>query len=103
MREIARVKQERWSVGQGSDPCDGVAQRRGDVGIRSLVEADVTVADLHETEVRRGFRRRVAPVIERDGLENAARHGPYGARAYPCHAVQESAPVPSMFVVCHSI
>ena len=46
--EALALQQERRRVRQCLDLRDGVAQRCRDVGIRGLVEPDVTVADLHE-------------------------------------------------------
>ena len=48
MRQVAGVQQERRLLGCGLDLGDRTAQRRGDIGIRWFVEADVAVADLHE-------------------------------------------------------
>src|SRR5437667_10426422 len=48
MREVAGVQHEGRLRGCGLDLCDRSAQRRGDIGIRGFVEADVAVADLHE-------------------------------------------------------
>ena len=59
-------------------------QRRGDVGVGGLVEADVAVADLDEGEV--GLLVGVMRLAEgaRDG--NAAGEGPDQAGAGPGHA-----------------
>ena len=53
LREIAGVQDEIRRLRQRIDPRDGLAEGRGDIGIRRLVKADVAVADLHEVERRR--------------------------------------------------
>ena len=50
VREIAGVQHERRRFGCRLDLRDRRAQRRGDVGVRRLVEADVAVADLDEAQ-----------------------------------------------------
>ena len=75
MGEVAGVQHEgRW-LGCGLDLRDRGAQRRGDIGVRGLVEADVAVADLREPKAAAaGMRRPRAPglpganmVIRADG------------------------------------
>src|SRR5712671_7014507 len=77
---------------------DRRSQRRGDVRVRVLVEADMAVTDLHEPQaVRRDTG--VRGLFDRRALEDAAGHGPDRARADPRHAFQEAAAIPFRLVV----
>ncbi len=67
LADVACVKDERRPVGQGVDPFDRRLERRGDVGVRFLAEADVAVADLGEEEL---------------ALEGARAQLPKGAQAH---------------------
>ena len=59
VRQVAGVEDQVGGRGQGVDLGDGRLQRRDHVGVSGLVEADVSVADLHEAEARglRGLLR----------------------------------------------
>src|SRR5689334_7126882 len=46
LRDVARMQDERWTLGKGIELRDGQAEGRGDVLVRFLIEADVTVRDL---------------------------------------------------------
>ena len=52
------MQHERRLLRRGLDLRDRGAQRRGDVGVRRLVEADVAVADLHEPQAAAAGRVR---------------------------------------------
>ena len=92
VREIAGVQHERRRLRFGLDLRDRGAQRRGDVGVCRLVEADVAVADLDEAQA--AAARRAAP-SGRDrsaraaSPQHAAGHRPDGPGADPGHALQE--------------
>src|SRR5579872_535739 len=87
-------------VGHGIDFVDRRLQSSGDIRIRRLVEADVTVADLDKAEVRAfgGIFILAAAFCEGPRYRDAAAHGPDQARARPCHALQESATVNTVVV-----
>ena len=53
MRDVAGVQEQGGALGQGVYFSDGSFERGGDVLIRRLVEADVAVAELDESEVGR--------------------------------------------------
>src|SRR6476469_6685762 len=61
----------------------------GDIGIGRLVEPDVTVADLHKSEVLT-VRLRIA---QQAGYRYAPCKAPYHSRSSPLHAFQKAAPV----------
>src|SRR5262249_31448721 len=95
-------------LGRCLDLRDCLAQRRRYVFVRLFVEADMTVADLNESEAV--FLTSLAPhraasrLLDRHALEYAPGQRPHRARADPCHAVQEVATVPFRLVVlllCH--
>src|SRR6478609_10389247 len=51
LRDVSGMEQERRLDGHRIDLSDRGAKRGGHVGVCGFVEADVTVADLHEEEV----------------------------------------------------
>src|SRR6266702_684192 len=86
MGEVAGVEHEGRSFGQGVNFRHRLPQGGGDVFVRFLVETNMAVADLDETQVRPGgHRSRVGTRTERLGPENAAGHGPEDASAGPGH------------------
>jgi hypothetical protein len=48
--QVTGVEHERRRLGRGRDLGNRLAKRRRDVGVRRLVESDVTVADLDEPQ-----------------------------------------------------
>src|SRR5208282_1376875 len=98
LTQIASVNDEIRCVEHRVDLVDRGLQGSGDVRIGWLVETDVTVADLHESEVRAfaGLSPIVFGECARD--RNAAAHGPDQACTRPCHALQEPASVDSVVV-----
>jgi hypothetical protein len=75
-------------------------QRSGHVLVGRLVEADLTVADLNEAEVRSVRAVRGSTVFCRGGKEpgrwHAASHRPQKAGAGPGHAAEKTASIDSI-------
>ena len=89
--EVARVENQVRLMDGGVDLVDGHLQGTVDVSIRRLVEADVAVADLNESEVG-GFDLAFLSAEElRAGY--AAGERPYYSGAGPLHALQKAAAV----------
>src|SRR5439155_22228788 len=98
--QVARVEHEGRSSGQRIDFRDRLTQGCSDIFVRFLVEADVAVADLDETQIRPGSEgSRVGNPAESLRLEDAAGHGPEDTGASPSHAVEETAAVNAVFVM----
>ncbi len=93
MGDIAGVKDQCGLLAHPVDEVDCLRERRVDVGIGVLAEADVGVTDLHEQRFP-GFRSRFR-VRRRDGQidgrEDSARQGEQGTGAAEGHAFQGSA------------
>ena len=89
--EVAGVENQVRLLDGGVDLVDGHLQGTVDVSIRRLVEADVAVADLNESEVG-GFGLAFLSAEElRAGY--AAGERPYYSGAGPLHALQKAAAV----------
>ena len=90
------VRSPVWSS-NACDPRAGVdlahrsLERAGDILIRRLFEADMTVAELDEREVRRLGRRRL--LAEHSRRKQAAADGPDHSGAGPGHALEEPASI----------
>src|SRR5262249_10229587 len=94
MRQVAGVQHERGRVGQRVDFGHRLAQRRGDVLVRLLAEADMAVADLNKAEIRAGaYAVGIGRLAEALRAQNASRHRPKHSRAGPGHAFEEPATV----------
>src|SRR5580698_9835743 len=101
LRELAQitgVDDEIRRVRHRIDLVDRRLQSSGDVRIRRFVKADVTVADLHKTEVP-AFAGTFAVIFgECPRHWYAAAHGPDQACTGPCHAFQEPATIDTIVV-----
>ena len=95
------MQHERGRIWFSLDLLDGRTKRRGHVGIRRLVEADMTVADLNEAETAAAMRhrRRQGCLAERRPSQDPARHGPCGARTDPRHALEKVSPIQLALVI----
>jgi hypothetical protein len=85
---VARVHDERRPLRQRIDARDALLERPDHIGVRWLVEPDVTVADLHEAERPRCARG--AHITQRTRGEAAASERPHDAGPGPRHALQEA-------------
>ena len=103
MREITGVQHERGLFWCRLDLRHRRPQRRGDISVRRFVEADMTVADLDESDpaAHAGAVARPAPLrlLDRHAFEHAARQGPHRAGTDPGHALQKPATIKVPFVV----
>src|SRR5947207_15878085 len=95
MREITGVQHERGLFWCRLDLRHRRPQRRGDISVRRFVEADMTVADLAESDpaAHAGAVARPAPVRLPDhrACEHAARQGPHRACTAPAPALLKAA------------
>ena len=89
LADVARVHDERGLLRQRADACDGFPKAGPGVRIRRLVEADVTVAHLDESQARGGSAGKGAFHTHCD--RRAAADGPQHARSRPRHALQQAA------------
>src|ERR1700761_7986625 len=97
------MNHELWRLlahGSSVDPVDRRLQRAGHIRIRSFVEPDVAVADLHEGKVTgRAMHRRGAGLHrlrQQSRARNASRKGPQQACPCPCHASKKIAAIDSV-------
>ena len=89
--EVARVENKIRLLDGGVDLVDGHLQGTVDVSIRRLIEADVAVTDLNESEVGRFGLAFLSAEELRAGY--AAGERPYYSGAGPLHAFQKAAAV----------
>src|SRR5277367_2362078 len=76
------------------DFVDSDLQRAGYILVGCLIEANMTVADLHEREVLNDLLlSRICRVGQQLGSRHARNERPDEPRARPCHALQEVPPV----------
>ena len=94
LRDIARVEEKRGLDLEGIDLGDRRPKGRGHIVVRGFVEADVTVAYLHEEEL--ALLRCLSTEARRAGDASADR--PQQACPDPCHAAQEVAPIDAVRV-----
>src|SRR6476660_4406123 len=100
MSQVPGVQHEGRCLGERIDLCDRVAQGRGDVFVGVLVEADMAITDLDETQVSTGCSvRSVRTSVEGLRTENATRDGPEDPRTGPRHAFKKPPAVDSVLVV----
>src|SRR5580704_17940680 len=85
-------------VGHRVNLVDRRLQSRGDIRVSRLVEADVTVADLHESKVRTFARTSIGGLREYSRPRNATAHRPDQACTCPCHALQKSTTIDAVVV-----
>jgi hypothetical protein len=102
VREVAGVEDEGGRLGRRLDFGDRRPERRRDVRVGRLVEADVAVADLREAQPAHHAAVPAAAhgLLDRRALQHAARHRPERPRPDPCHAGEKAAP-PAVDFVCH--
>ena len=93
LRDVAGVQNERGALRQRVHLVHCFLQSGGDILVRFLAEADVTVAHLHEEDA---LALRIAQ--ERQPAHgkrawNATSHSPDGGRSRPRHAAEKAAPI----------
>ncbi len=91
--DVSRVEQEGRLTRQRVDAGHRFLKRRRDVLVRRLAEADVTIADLNEEEVRRGISLGRHAASERGRAEHASFQRPEHPGPSPRHAFEKSATV----------
>src|SRR6266404_5923763 len=87
LTQIAGMNDEIRFVGHRVDLVDCRLQSSGDVGVRWLVETDVTVADLDKAEVPTFAGILAVAFGECPRYRDATAHGPDQPCARPCHAL----------------
>src|SRR5580698_1608427 len=104
MGKISRMEHKGWRRRHRIDLIDRRLQRSCYIRIGRLIETDMTVADLNETEIRcrhhqplpEPARRPVEQLAHPVGLHNAARHHPEDPRPRPGHTLEET---PSVYAI----
>src|SRR5262245_30173556 len=87
MRDVAGVDHERGFYRQRFDSVDGFLIGAGRIGIGSLVEAHMAVADLQECQAPSVLRHRFVDDAER--ARHAARYRPQDSGSSPGHAFKD--------------
>jgi len=93
--DIAGVDHQRGSARLGAHQPDRLAQRARRIGVRSVAEADMAIADLHEAK-RAGVGSGRLGAAEQAGARHAAADGPEHPRTGPHHASEQAATRPAI-------
>src|SRR6185503_13125413 len=98
MRQVASMDQKLRRLRQRIDIVNRHLQSSVHVRVCGLVEANVTIADLHKAEIVR-----VSGLTEKRGLRNATGHRPHHPCARPRHTSQKSTAVDTIGITIHRI
>ena len=99
MTDVSGVQDERGRHRQRVDLVHGGLQRANHVGVRGFVETHMAIADLNETEFSLEFMTaHSGDSSQAIGVQHSAFDHAQGARARPCHALQEAPAVDAVVV-----
>jgi hypothetical protein len=98
MTQVARMNKEVWRALQGVDLADRLLQRRGNVSVSCLVEADMAIAYLNEAECSTSVRLMLRHLPEGFRTKHSSAYRPNHAGASPSHALQKTAAVYAVFI-----